>query len=155
MKTEILRKLTIKSCGLGVTEIKDVVTAENPSVELLKVVGVTTSARPGQTDKGEYLKLMGTFRGVNMLTGQVFDASQAILPSFISDTLAEGLKQSPEVEFAILIGAKYDKDAVTGYVYTVSPLIETKPSDKMAALLAASGANNPIALPAPKSGKGK
>lgn len=150
MAPEILRKLTIKNCGFGIPEVKATVSEENPTAELLKVVGVTTSAKAGQTDKGEFLRLMGTFRAVNMQTGEVFDSPQAILPSFISDSLAEALKASPEVEFAILIGAKHDPDSITGYMYTVRPLIETKPSDKMAALLAASGANNPVALPAPK-----
>lgn len=149
MSNEILRKLTIKGCGLGVTEIKAAVTAETKSADLLKVVGITTGAKPGQTDKGEYLKLMGTFRAVNLLTGEVFDSAQAILPSFISDGLAVALAQSDEVEFALVIGAKYDKSAVTEYAYTVRPLIEAKVSDKMAALLDAAKFDEPAALPAP------
>lgn len=149
MSNEILRKLTIKSCGLGVTEIKAAVTAETKSADLLKIVGITTGAKPGQTDKGEYLKLMGTFRAVNLLTGEVFDSAQAILPSFISDSLAVALQNSDEVEFALIVGAKYDKSAVTEYAYTVRPLIETKVSDKMAALLDAAKFDEPVALPAP------
>lgn len=149
MSNEILRKLTIKSCGLGVTEIKAAVTAETKSADLLKIVGITTGAKPGQTDKGEYLKLMGTFRAVNLLTGEVYDSAQAILPSFISDSLAVALQNSPEVEFALIVGAKYDKSAVTEYAYTVRPMIEAKVSDKMAALLDAAKFDEPVALPAP------
>ncbi len=149
MANQILRKLTIKSCGFGVTEIKELVNADTPSANLLKIVGVTTGAKPGQTDKGEYLKLIGQFRASNMITGEQFDAAACILPSFISDSLAAALNQSEEVEFAIMIGVKFDASAVTQYVYTVTPLIEAQVSDKMAALLAVSDAYVPPALEAP------
>jgi hypothetical protein len=153
MASEILRKLTIKNCGFSVAIIKETVNKDNPRADLLKVVGITTGAKPGQTDKGEYLKLMGDFRGVNMQTGETFQAAQCILPSFISDSLGEALKSSPRVEFAVMIGAKFAADAITEYEYTVTPLIEAKPSDQMAALLSHSGANDPVKLPAPKPAK--
>ena len=50
-----------------------------------------------------------------------------------------------------MIGAQYDASSVTEYVFTVTPLIEAKVSDKMAALLAVSDAFVPPALPAPKA----
>lgn len=153
MAVEILRKLTIKNAGFSVGVIKELVSEENPKVDLLKIVGITTGARPGQTDKGEYLRLLGDFRAVNMTTGETFQAASCILPSFISDSLGEALKQSQSVEFAIMVGVKHAADAITGYEYTVTPLIESKPSDKMAALLSASGYQEPIKLPAPKAAK--
>lgn len=153
MAAEILRKLTIKGCGFGVTTIKEIVNKDNEKADLLKVVGITTGAKAGQTDKGEYLKLMGDFRAVNMQTGETFQAASCILPSFISDSLAEALKSSPRVEFAIMVGAKYDASAITEYIYTVTPLIQAKESDQMAALLAHSGANEPVKLAAPKAKK--
>lgn len=156
--SEILRKLTLKNCGLSVAVIKEHCTPESTSVELLRVVGITTSAKPGQTDKGEYLRLMGDFRAVSMLTGEAFTSAQCILPSFISETLGEALKTSPRVEFALSIGAKFDSSAVTGYVFTVHPLIEAAPSDQMAALMNTAGvspggtpklAAKPATAPAP------
>lgn len=151
MPNEILRKITIKNCGFPKTEVRQLVTAENPVANLIKIMGITSSANPGQTDNGEYLRLFGQFRAVNMQTGEEFDSSQCILPSFISDSIADALSRSSEVEFALMIGAKYEPTSVTEYVFTVTPLIEPKVSDKMAALLAVSDAYVPPALPAPKA----
>jgi hypothetical protein len=153
MAAEILRKLTIRNCGFNVAVIKEIVTEETPKADLLKIVGITTGSKAGQTDKGEYLRLLGDFRAVNMQTGEIFQSASCILPSFISDSLGEALKSSPRVEFAIMIGAEFQKDAITQYEYTVSPLIEAKPSDQMAALLSNAGANEPVRLPAPKAAK--
>ena len=53
------------------------------------------------------------------------------------------------MEFGILIGAKANATSVTGYEYTVRPLVEAKVSDKLGALIAAAGLDAPVALPAP------
>lgn len=162
---EILRKLTIKTAGFDIASVKAAL-GENKTADLLKVVGVTTEARPGQTDKGEYIKFGGTFRAVNLQTGETFESATAIFPNFIAESLATALSQSQEVEFGLLIGAKANSTSVTGYEFTVRPLIEAKVSDKMGALIAAAGLDAPVALPAPaestapapapaKSSKGK
>ncbi len=145
---EILRKLTIKTAGFDVTAVKAAL-GDNKTADLLKVVGITTEARPGQTDKGEFIKFGGTFRAINLQTGEAFEASTAIFPNFIADSLAAALAQSQEVEFGILIGAKANATSVTGYEYTVRPLVEAKVSDKLGALIAAAGLDAPVALPAP------
>lgn len=148
MANELVRKLTIKSCGFGTTEIKTAL-GDNKSLPLLKIAGVTTSAQPGQTDKGEYVKLLGQFRAVNLVTGETFDSAQCILPNFITEPLAAAVAASSEVEFGIEIGVKANATSVTGYEYTVKPLIEAKVSDKMGALLEASGMNAPLTIAAP------
>lgn len=145
---ELLRKLTIKTAGFDVANVKAAL-GENKTADLLKIVGVTTEARPGQTDKGEFIKFGGQFRAVNLQTGEAFEASTAIFPNFIADSLAAALAQSQEVEFGILIGAKANATSVTGYEYTVRPLVEAKVSDKLGALIAAAGLDAPTALPAP------
>lgn len=141
MSAEMLRKLTIKNCGFTVAVIKEAVSEveEGQSVDLLKIVGKTTTAAKGQTDKGEYTLLGGDFFAVNVTTGETFQASKCIFPNFISETLAAALAQSPSVEFGILIGAKNKPDAITGYEFTVRPVIETKPSESVQTLLAAAG----------------
>lgn len=48
MANEILRKLTIKNCGFDMSDIKQAL-GDQASVELLKVVGISKSAQPGQT----------------------------------------------------------------------------------------------------------
>lgn len=142
MSAELLRKITISTCGLNKDEIKKAVTGKKTTVDLLKVVGITTKAQSGQTDKGEFLKLSGTFKAVNLLTGEVFDSSSCILPNFVSEPLAVALDASNEVEFAILIGAKEDVTSVVGYQFTVKPLVESKPTDKLEALMNAAKFDN-------------
>jgi hypothetical protein len=145
---ELLRKLTIKTAGFDVTAVKAAL-ADNKTADLLKVVGITTEARPGQTEKGEFIKFGGQFRAVNLQTGELFEASTAIFPNFIADSLAAALSQSQEVEFGILVGAEANATSVTGYEYTVRPLVEAKVSDKLGALIAAAGLDAPLSLEAP------
>ena len=150
MSAEMLRKITIKNCGFDKAAIRALL-KDQDSVELLRVVGNTTSATPGQTDLGEFVKLGGTFKAVNIQTGEVFDSSTCILPNFVSEQLAAALQSSPEVDFGLSIGAKV-AESVTGYEYTVRPLVEPKVSDKLGALIEAAGINKPIAI---EGGKGK
>jgi len=145
---ELLRKLTIKTAGFDVSAVKAAI-GDNKTADLLKIAGITTEARPGQTDKGEFVKFGGTFRAVNLQTGETFESATAIFPNFIAESLAAALAQSQEVEFGILIGAKANATSVTGYEYTVRPLVEAKVSDKLGALIAAAGLDAPVALPAP------
>ena len=134
---EMLRKLTIKTCGFDVTSVK-MALSDHESVQLLRIAGIVQEGQPGQTDKGEYLRLKGEFRAINLITAEVFEAATAILPSFITDRLSTALKGGP-VEFAIEIGVKRDPSSVTGYEYTAQPLVDAKPSDRLAGLLQASG----------------
>ncbi len=136
--SEILRKMTIKNLGFDTATIKESL-GEAKSVDLCKIAGITTGVIPGQTALGEYLKMTGTFRGVNLVTAEVFEAAQCILPNFITESMAAALQSADEVEFGILIGVRAKAGSVTGYEFTVKPLIEPKSNDKMAALLLAVG----------------
>ena len=138
---EILRKITIKTCGFDVTEIKSLL-GDRKSIDLIKIVGVTSSYKVGQTDKGEFIKLAGTFNAINLNTAEMFSSSECLLPNFISGSIAEALKNSSEVEFALQIGVKADATSVTGYQYTVKPLIDAKPSEKLLALMDAAAFGN-------------
>ena len=154
MANEILRKLTIKNCGFDVATIKEALgDHDQASVELLKIVGISKSAQPGQTPLGDYLKLVGTFKGINLITGEMFEAASCILPNFITESIAAALTDGSDVEFALQIGVKSKPSSVTGYEFTVRPLIEPKPNDAMEKLLALSAFAEPLALAAPKAAK--
>lgn len=144
---ELLRKITISTCGFDKTAINAAI-AQNGGVEtdLLKIAGVTTKATPGQTDKGEFVKLMGEFRAINLVSGELFNSAACILPNFVSDAIAAALEQSNEVEFALMISAKPNPRSVTGYEFGVTPLVEAKASDKLAGLLESSGMVQTLAL---------
>jgi hypothetical protein len=131
---EILRKLTIKNTGWNTSELKAAVT-KAPSTDILKIAGVITAIRPGQTQLGEYAELVGQFQAVNLESGEMFQSSKAILPGFIADPMVEAHAGGQEVEFAIQIGVKRNEGSVVGYEFSVKPLVEPKVSDKLAKLL--------------------
>jgi hypothetical protein len=162
---ELLRKITIANTGWTKTAIQvalqdahgtkgekgePVAPIDGCKMSLMKIVGETTSAEPGQTDKGEFVKLKGTFTAINSDTGEVFNSAVCLLPNFISDQLAEALKSSARVEFALEIGVKAKASSVTGYEYTATPLIEAQPTDTMQRLLAIATGGDTPALEAPK-----
>ena len=148
---EILRRITLKNAGLSVKAVQGATDKleDGEQTALLRVVGITTASEAGQTDKGEFVRLHGDFQAVNLLTGARFSSGQCILPSFIAVQLASALKVSSEVEFALEIGAKADETSVTGYQYTVRPLIEPETNSRLAQLAARAKAFD--ALPAPQA----
>ena len=143
--SEMLRKITIKNCGFDVQTVKMAIEGKK-SADLLKIAGVTHKSQPGQTDKGSYLLLQGEFRAVNLISGEIFESASCILPNFISDRLAGALQVSDQVEFALMISAKSNPSSVTGYEYTVTPLVEAAPSDRLANLLESSGMTGTLAI---------
>lgn len=157
---EILRKLTLKTAGLTVEAIKTALVSGTDAegkdthyaqVSLLKIAGIVTSAKPGSTDKGEYLKLVGQFTAINQVTGETFTSAQCILPDFVTAPLGSALQSgSSEVQFAVEVIAKHAPTSVTGYQFGVKPLIEAKPSDAMQALLGVAGISSAPALAAPE-----
>jgi len=157
---EILRKLTIKTCGgFSIARIKQVMEAakleEGQAIPLLRIAGQSTGAKTGQTDKGQFTKLMGSFVGTDMTTGEQFQSGQCILPEFIGGTLGSALLAGESVRFAFEISARRKDNAITGYEFAIKPLIDTKPTDAMAELMALAGIVAPAApaLSAPDGDK--
>jgi len=145
---EILRKMTLKSLGLTETALKGLVDAANGrNVPVANIVGKITGSKPGQTQFGEYVKFSGQFYGVNLDTGEAFEASTCLLPNFISDTLIGALDKSDEVEFGIQVGIS-EANTDKGYAYTCRPLMESKPSEEMQKLISIALSTTPKAIAA-------
>lgn len=147
---QIVRKITIKTCGnFTVARIKEVMAAANladgASIPLLKIVGETTSAKTGQTDKGTFTKLGGSFIGTDLTTGELFQSGVCILPDFVGAQLGAALQQGESVRFAFEIGAQRADTAITGYAFVIKPLIETKPANAMLELMELAGIKTPAA----------
>lgn len=146
---EIVRKLTIRTCGFTKTAIQAALLAAMPkgakelpngtTVALCKMVGVSTGAKTGQSENGTFVKLLGEFHGVNLQDGTMVQSGVCILPNFISETMAAALNVSPQVKFALQIDAVAKSESATGYEFSVKPLIEAAPSNEMLALLKSAG----------------
>jgi hypothetical protein len=100
------------------------------------VFGIATGYKPGQTDKGEYLLLIGEFNAVNLLDGSRYSAAKAILPNFIAENFQPVLDKNGSAEFALEILVQRSDTSVTGYQFVARPLIESRASDRMAELAA-------------------
>jgi len=148
MSTTITRKLTLRTVGLTKGAIIKAL-PDSGSVGLMRIAGETTEAKQGQTEKGEFTRLLGDFVAVNLLTGEKFSANQAILPSFISEPLAASLRVSQAVGFALEIGAVLEEESAVGYRFVVKSLTEPEPTDRMRRLMNAAGISTTPALAAP------
>jgi len=136
--TTIIRRLTLRTAGLTKSFIQKNL-PEGGSMPLLRIAGETTEAKVGQTDKGEYIRLLGNFFAQNMTNNEQFQSAQCILPTFISEPLAAALRVSQSVDFALEIHATEDADSAVGYVFSVKSLQQAEPTDKMKRLMLAAG----------------
>lgn len=168
---QILRKLTIKTCGdFTIARIKKVLQdaagyeadgkpkdiPDGTSVDLLKIAGEVTRAKSGQTDKGEFTRLDGSFVGTDLTTGELYQSGACILPQFIGAQLGAAVlgANGGTVEFAFKVAAKAKANTITGYEFAVHPLMDSKPSDSMQRLMALAGIEKKApALPAPDAPK--
>lgn len=121
-------------------------------VNLANIVGSSSAAQPGQTAQGDYIKFMGDFAATDCETGEIVATSGVcILPQFIAIQMAEALRESESIEFALRVHAEYDAKSVTGYRFGVETLQAPKITDRMSRLLALAGASAPkLAVPAAK-----
>lgn len=153
---ELLRKLTIKTCG-DFTKLKimkalaDAKVADGEGIDLLKIAGEVSGATTGQTDKGSYTLLSGLFVGTDMLTGALYQSGKCILPDFVGSAIGAAVLQGGQsAQFALMIGAKRSDTAVTGYEFTVKPLVEMAASSAAQRLMALAGIETPkLAAPVP------
>lgn len=188
--TTPVKKLTIKTCGdFSAVRIRELLLALGPkdadgkqtappdgtTVELLKISGEATSAKTGQTDKGQYTKLGGNFLGQDLIDGELFSSKECILPEYIGSQLGEALMQAGEngavVTFGFKVAAKQKASAVTGYEFKIISTTQTELTDAQKRLMTLGGMTAPVpklaapaeapaaapadAKPATKSAKGK
>lgn len=148
-KANQVRKITIKEVFGDRAAVRACAEkAKGKVANLFSIVGVVDGVKPGSTDKGEYLRLIGTFEATNLESGEVFQSGAAILPNFLSEGVGAALMRpnASAVQFAIVIGAKTDEKSVTGYVYTGENLM---PPSEHSPLVALKGQLEKL-LPAPK-----
>lgn len=143
--TQLLTKLTISSMGVELDR------DSLPAGPYARVYGIANGTKVGRAGaNGEpSIALTGSFRGVNLLTGEEFASGKMYLPAIAHDLIAGQLSgENNAVQFAFDLGVKADKKSPVGYVHVAVPLVDQKrEGDPLAALEASLPAP---ALPAPK-----
>ena len=143
-KINFVKKLSIKSMGAIPEKLKEMENGQR--IAVAHFIGRADGVETGVTSFGEWTALTGVFKGVNLLTGEVFRASKCFMPDLAVDEIASQLatleNDGDAIEFAVEIGIMRDikldakgNETGIGYAYTMSPLIEAdKASDPLAAL---------------------
>lgn len=148
---KLLKKLSVATAAATKEFLKSV-KGETP---ILRVVGIARGVEDIQTQYGIAKKFKGEFRGTDLQTGEVSASPVLYLPNPIDLLLAECVVSSEgkPVEFGFDVFVKpSDREGGAGYEYVSKTLMEAKPSDPLAALLAHVGdAPKPAALAAPKA----
>jgi hypothetical protein len=151
-KVETARKITVKGVMGEKVDIEELLKTADKRQDLCTVYGIARKFKPDQSDMGSFIRFYGRFRAVNLKTGETTEAGQAILPGIVQDGLygamGGGEADVTEVQFAVRIGVKYNKEAVTKYVYTVESLQAPAENDPLALL--ESTLTDRKSLPAPK-----
>lgn len=166
MGQKLLRKLTLKEIVGGKAEILKVaqlgcVTAKNEAgkeitlpegnvMPLCMILGRVSGYKPGESDLGSFIKLLGAFEATNLQSGEVVAMNGVcILPNFIADAIGAALQNGAEsVEFAVQVNVQYKEAAATSYEYSAVSLLtptESAPIAGLKAMLVSQG----VALPKP------
>jgi hypothetical protein len=143
----IVRKITNKVV-FGAIDIEKVIAAPDKKIDMIKVWGIASKARPDQGDMGAFIRFGGLFRALNLQTGEEFQAGAMILPGVAQDLLAGALGAGAEsVTFGFKIGVHFDNTAVTKYVYDVESLFPPAEDDPLERL--SQTVKSPVAIAAP------
>jgi len=161
---KILRKITPKTVIGDVKKLANAnflnddgeVILDHPPVMLYRIIGIVSGTDLGKSDFGDYVGFTGEFE-VTDADGAEYYAPKAFFPKPIQGLLQASLGSSDgDIEAAFVVFIAPSSNAI-GYEYSVSPLIEPKPSSRLEALnasiLALEGPRDPVApTPAKKSG---
>lgn len=153
---EIMKKMSVGGMNNVRNGFKDVIAQQL----VARIFGIARSCETKDTNLGRSYKFVGEFRGING-DGEEFSAPVCYLPSPADGMLTEAIAAadgSPvNFGFDIFVSPKEKRTPIDlGYEYKIKPLLDTKPSDPMAALMAGvtpltiAPKQAPLALETPK-----
>jgi len=127
----MIKKISIAKLGAKPSKVEP--------TELIRVWGIATGTVTGESQFGEWVALVGSFKAVNLSDGEVFTSSKCFLPSVASDYLVQYLKNGESsIEFALQIDSVPSETAI-GYEYVVKPLLEVDEPKALTELEARAG----------------
>lgn len=129
---QIARKITIGGLN-GVRKGFKGITEET---FVARIVGIVQSSKVEEGQLGSYIKFTGEFQGTNM-DGLVTMAPVCMLPEPAASMLHTAVNESEgSVKFGFDFFVVPDESVAIGYKYSITPLIETKPSNPLTDMLA-------------------
>lgn len=127
----LVSKLTIKTLKAqpasgSITEPKMIAT----------LYGRCNDKKVGTSDYGEFVRFKGEFEGVNADTGETYRAGAMIVPGILESLLdsAIAVNENNAVDFAVEVWVEPSERSMTGYTYSIKPLIQPEESDALAEL---------------------
>jgi hypothetical protein len=123
------KKISVKTV-LG--NIKDriptyVEDGKNPPTYLMRVVGMVTGIKTGNSTYGDWVGYTGSFQATDLATGEIYRGIMLHVPAALDGVLRpvaeKAASEGQTVNVAVDIGAHATKSAV-GYEYDVKPLIK-------------------------------
>lgn len=108
---------------------------------IVRIIGAARQATMVATPHGEAPKFVGNFATVNLLTGERGRATTLFLPAPVDQMLYDTVMEASDdakragIEFAFDVTVEPNEKSVTGYVYNVKNLIESKVADPLEHLL--------------------
>lgn len=133
---QICKKITVA----GINEVRGGFKNVTEVTHVARVFGVARSVENKSTTLGNSLQFNGDFRAINA-DGEEFAGPVLYLMSPADGMLSEAIlgAEGKEVKFGfdIYVAPHEKKTAIDiGYSYQIKPLLELKPSDAMASLMA-------------------
>lgn len=126
----LISKLTVKT--MKAQPARHSVKAETM---VATIYGRCTDKKVGTSDHGEYIRFLGEFEGVNADTGAVFRSGELIVPKTLESLLNGAVDgEGSTVDFAVEIWVEPNEASITGYSYTIKPLVKPAESDALAEL---------------------
>ena len=135
MPEQLITKITVKNV-CGSPDLEEIIKAPGKAIELMDVFGLARKVVPGESQYGPYVKFSGTFKAINLQTGETVRSGACILPGTAQELLAGAFSDdTTEVKFGFKIGVKADKASKgTGYAFTVEPLTDPGENDPLTML---------------------
>jgi len=135
MAENLITKITVKNV-CGNPDLEQIIKAPGQQIDLMDVFGLARKALPGESQYGPYVKFSGSFKAINLQTGETVRSGACILPGTAQEMLAgEFTDDTTEIKFGFKIGVKYDKASKgTNYSFVVTPLTEAGENDPLVML---------------------
>lgn len=131
MSTTLVSKLTIKT--MKAQPARHSVDKDDM---VATIYGRCTEKKAGTSDHGDYVRFIGEFEGVNANTGDVYRSGNLIVPKTLEALLDQAITidANNAIDFAVEVWVEKNENSITGYSYSIKPLIKPAESDVLASL---------------------